>query len=401
MICINVPCFLTCALLICTRSCPIAANVVGMGVISTPLYLPHHYVKLVPVHFLTSTTSMAESSGSPTPSRTPDVIKLAAPLLFGPLVNWALYGVLCVQIYVYSYNFPKDKLSVKFLAYFVFVVETVQTALTGSDVYYWFVTGFGNVERLGDPHFGPIDISVITGIISLVVQGYFCYRIWVLSRWRSLWICWIIAINSVTQSVIAISLGLKSLIVRKYLTSKTGVYLWSISSAMADILIVVAMMLLLRRARSNFSNFVLIRVVRLTIETNALTATLAITGLVLYAAFPDELYILYVSEIIGKLYSNTLLVSLNNRIYFREHQAPENDDNAITVSVRVRAATQSSLSFAVPEPQSRTPTGDNFRLCTISQKVESDSDESRGDDIDVGGATGASVRPAGLVMHDA
>ncbi|KAH9009655.1 hypothetical protein EDB84DRAFT_1170099 [Lactarius hengduanensis] len=326
---------------------------------------------------------MAESSGSLTTS--PDVIKLASPLLFGPLFNWALYGVLCVQIYVYSYNFPKDKRSVKFLAYFVFVLETIQTALTGADIYYWFVAGFGNVERLGDPHFAPIDISFITGIISLVVQGYFCRRIWVLNTWRSSWICWVIAVNSVTQSVIGTSLGLKSLIVGKFLTSKTGVYLWSISGAMADILIVVAMTLVLRRASSNFSNFVLIRVVRLTIETNALTATLAITGLVLYAAFPDELYIVYVAEIIGKLYSNTLLVSLNNRIYFRDHQAPEHSDNAcITVSVRVHSTARSSISFAVPEPQPRTPTGDDFGLCTTSQTVE--PDKGRGD-------VGAEVQP--------
>ncbi|KAH9066148.1 hypothetical protein EDB87DRAFT_1554283, partial [Lactarius vividus] len=114
--------------------------------------------------------------------------------LFGPLFNWALYGVLCVQIYVYSYNFPDDRRSIKFLAYFVFVLETIQTALTGADMYYWFVTGFGNVERLGEPHFAPIDIPVINGITSLVVQGYFCYRIWVLDRRRSLWICGIIAV---------------------------------------------------------------------------------------------------------------------------------------------------------------------------------------------------------------
>ncbi|KAH9170140.1 hypothetical protein EDB89DRAFT_1340197 [Lactarius sanguifluus] len=56
--------------------------------------------------------------------------------------------------------------------------------------------------------------------------------------------------------------------------------------ALADILIAVAMTLLLRRASGNFSSFVLIRVVRLTIETNALSATLVITTLVLFAAFP-------------------------------------------------------------------------------------------------------------------
>jgi hypothetical protein len=50
-------------------------------------------------------------------------------------------------------------------------------------------------------------------------------------------------------------------------------------------------------------------------------------------------------------YSNTLLVSLNNRIYFREHQLPEHGDSVhLPVSDR-QAIALSSLSFAESEPQ--------------------------------------------------
>ncbi|KAH9066189.1 hypothetical protein EDB87DRAFT_694071 [Lactarius vividus] len=299
---------------------------------------------------------MADSSESPTAS--PEVVKAAATLLFGCLFNWALYGALCVQIYVYSYNFPKDPLSVKFLAYFIFVLETVQTALTGADIYYWFVAGFGDVERLGNSHFTPIDDPIMTAVSSLVVQGYFCYRIWVLTNGRS-WICWIIAINAVIQASAEMWLSITSLMVEKFVISKTGVYLWSIPSAIADILIAVAMTLLLRRANSKFSNFVLIRVIRLTVETNTLTASVAVTTLVLYVAFPNELYYVYTADILGKLYSNTLLVSLNNRIYFRDHKPPEHGDSAfLTITDGVRA---------VPGPQFQPPTDIIFEIRTISQ----------------------------------
>ncbi|KAF8265007.1 hypothetical protein EI94DRAFT_399162 [Lactarius quietus] len=157
---------------------------------------------------------MAESSDSESLATTasPNVMKLASPLLFGPIFNWALYGVLCVQIYVYSYNFPNDRRFIKFIAYFVFLLETIQTALTGADVYYWFIAGFGDVERLANSHFSPIDIAFMTGVTSLIVQGYFCYRIWVLDK-RLSWICWIIAVSSVTQSFASALLGIKSLIV--------------------------------------------------------------------------------------------------------------------------------------------------------------------------------------------
>ncbi|KAI9445945.1 hypothetical protein H4582DRAFT_517254 [Lactarius indigo] len=320
---------------------------------------------------------MTESSWSPTAS--PDVMRLAGPLLFGPLFNWALYGVLCVQIYVYSYNFPRDRGSIKFLAYFIFLLETAQTALTGADVYYWFVAGFGDVEHLGNSHFAPIDIPVIAGVVSFVVQGYFCYRIWTLND-RSSWICWIIAVAAVTQLFAATWASAQSLTAGgKFVVTKGALYLWSISSALADILIAVALALLLRKASDNLSSFVLIRVVRLTIETNALTAALAIMSLVLYVAFPDKLYYAYTTETIGKVYSNTLLASLNNRIYFREHKPPGQGDSAyLTVSDRVNTSDLSPLCFEVPESQPRTPTGGNFQVYTLTQTVDPDMGE--GDD---------------------
>ena len=67
-------------------------------------------------------------------------------------------------------------------------------------------------------------------------------------------------------------------------------------------------------------------------------------------------------------YSNTLLVSLNNRIYFREHQPPEHGDSAyLTVSDRVRAPAVTSPCFAVPEPQLQESRSDISSVYTISR----------------------------------
>ncbi|KAI9450734.1 hypothetical protein BJY52DRAFT_1215391, partial [Lactarius psammicola] len=72
-------------------------------------------------------------------------------------------------------------------------------------------------------------------------------------------------------------------------------------------------------------------------------------------------------------------VSLNNRIYFRDHKPPGYGDSTYpTVSDGVRATAPSSLHFAVPEPQPQTPTDDNLQLYTIAQTVE--LDEGKGDD---------------------
>lgn len=282
----------------------------------------------------------------------------------------------------------------KFLAYFVFALETVQTALTGSDVHYWFLTGFGDVERLKSSHYAPVDIAIMDAIISLIVQEYFCYRIWTLSRRP--WFCLIIAVTAVSQSIGAAWGGFRSVVVGKYAVSRAALYLWSLPSALADILIAVAMTLLLLRARSNegqFSNFVMIRVVRLTIETNAVTASVAIASFVLFVAFPNEIYYTFTAGIIGKLYSNTLLVTLNNRIYFRDHTQPGHGDSArIPKSGPGPFLTMlTSLGFARAGPQSQVSPDDSFKLDTISRTM--DLEKQSGD------AASTSSQPLSFAMR--
>ncbi|KAH9989961.1 hypothetical protein BJV77DRAFT_1069224 [Russula vinacea] len=248
------------------------------------------------------------------PSSSVDVSKIATPLLFGPLVNWALYGSLCVQIYVYTYNFPDDRRALKILGEY----STFASTLTGADVHYWFIQNYGNAERLASSHYAPIDIAIMDSISSLVVQEYFCYRIWTLNK-RLLWPCIIIAIVGAVQSTGAAWGGIKarftiilarpcltvvqSLTLGRYAVSRTALFLWSLPSALADILIAIAMTVLLRQAQAvgHYSNYILLRVVRLTVETNMLTAGVAIASFVLYVAFPKEIYYTFTAGIIGKL----------------------------------------------------------------------------------------------------
>lgn len=82
-------------------------------------------------------------------------------------------------------------------AYFVFLLETVQTALTGADVYYWFMAGFGDFEGLNNLRFSPIDIPTMDAFISLIVQVFLCYRIWTLNK-RLWWLCTVMAVVSLT-----------------------------------------------------------------------------------------------------------------------------------------------------------------------------------------------------------
>lgn len=82
--------------------------------------------------------------------------------------------------------------------YSIFLAETLQTALSGADLYYWFVSGFGNMDHLTDPYLSAFDVPMIGSIVSLAVQIFFVYRIWVLSGRTSWVLCSIICLVSLS-----------------------------------------------------------------------------------------------------------------------------------------------------------------------------------------------------------
>ena len=93
------------------------------------------------------------------------------------------------------------------IVYSVFLLETVQTALSGADLYYWFATGFGNINHLFSSFASFIDLPIMGSMVSLIVQFFFVYRIRVLSEKRSRWLCFIIRL--VTSHLKSRSQGLE------------------------------------------------------------------------------------------------------------------------------------------------------------------------------------------------
>ncbi|KAF8486816.1 hypothetical protein DFH94DRAFT_2547 [Russula ochroleuca] len=302
-----------------------------------------------------------EHSVHPLPFDLPSNIQeLAAPQLLGALWNWFLYGALVVQFYVYIYNFPRDNKYIKLLVYGIFFLETVQTVLSGADLYYWFAAGFGNVDQLTSPFFSFLDVSIMGAVVSLCVQFFFVYRISILSEKRSRWllVCLIICLLSITGALAAFAVGIFSHISDGFLEGK-GLEIfemtWIIANTLSDLLIASSMLYHLRRIWTNdgnLSSYILVSIVRLTVETNLVTTTASIAALLMVALYPDKNWYLCPTYVLGKLYSNTLLVSLNNRISIRDsYEALEGvvDRQAVTVPGSGRSEATKDATTLVAE----------------------------------------------------
>lgn len=52
------------------------------------------------------------------------------------------------------------------------------------DTFFWFAYNFGDINKVYQFHFASIDVPLIDAVVAFTVQMVYCWRIWVLSRWR-------------------------------------------------------------------------------------------------------------------------------------------------------------------------------------------------------------------------
>ncbi|KAF9465739.1 hypothetical protein BDZ94DRAFT_300092 [Collybia nuda] len=239
----------------------------------------------------------------------PNITQIATPVLIGILLSWAFWGMLLVQVYIYSTLF-RDKAFIQFFVYSVFLVDTVQTFMTAVDAYYWFSSGFGDLRHLGDVYLSSFDVPILGCLLAILGQTFLCYRIYVLGqkKWVPLLlfaICFMSLVggwyNAIRGQILSggISTAQATIDIR-------ALYVWLISSVIGDTGIAGTMAYLLLRSRGNYktTDTIINRLVILIMETNSVSAILAILTLALYFAAPGTSYFLTPTYVLGKWYAH-------------------------------------------------------------------------------------------------
>ncbi|KAJ7832778.1 hypothetical protein B0H14DRAFT_3871889, partial [Mycena olivaceomarginata] len=210
---------------------------------------------------------------------------ITGPTLLGILLNWGFMGVLAVQLYTYHENF-NDRTIVKLLVYGLVLLDVIQTVMVTVDGFHWFVYGFGNLAQLDETFLNPWDVPVLDSIIALCAQAFYCWRIYFLRK--GVVIPVLILLVSLTQFAAGIVTGVRGhknghlSLLNKNTVSET---VWLAGAAVADLAIAGVLSWTLLRQRSHAlpgNRSIISRIVRLIVETNALTAGVAVIAVILF-----------------------------------------------------------------------------------------------------------------------
>ncbi|KAK7049825.1 hypothetical protein VNI00_005255 [Paramarasmius palmivorus] len=224
-------------------------------------------------------------------------------------------------------------------------MQIIMITYDGWDV---FAARYGDLTNFDDVHHlwfsGPVLCGIgmpsaqisftkcqpasLRATVSVMAQLFYANRIMTFSTHiMGRLVAGVITIIAIIQCCAAIDAGVQALRIGRLSQLPSRLYvvtsIWLSGAATCDILISGSMTWFLAHSGAVFKETkdVFARIIRLTIETGLITALFAVLDIILFLGYPHNNYHVVPTLCLGKIYSNALLVVLNNRARIADARA--------------------------------------------------------------------------------
>ncbi|TFK72630.1 hypothetical protein BDN72DRAFT_894613 [Pluteus cervinus] len=259
------------------------------------------------------------------PSSDPSSDNISGSLLIGGLISMALWGVACVQIYLYFTRTSSDKLVFKATIALIGVLGTFDSVLISHFSYYYLISHDGNPLSSLTPLWTYSVHTVVISVSDFIIRTMFAYRICIFNNNKAILPTWImlLSLTSVASELFGrteISIGSSS----RFLQDLAWLNL--ATAVVADLSITISLSYLLHRSRTGFrrTNSVIRLLIIYTVNTGGLVALGSLVILVACVTDGKNLIVYALFLALSKLYIISYLASLNAREAIRDRF--QNDD---------------------------------------------------------------------------
>ncbi|KAJ7491270.1 hypothetical protein FB451DRAFT_636638 [Mycena latifolia] len=255
-----------------------------------------------------------------------DVRSTVGATVAGCMLAVGLSAVLGFQTFLYFQIFPADVLRYKLLVSWIWLMDAAHTVLICSVVWQYTIVNFGQPEGVGQI-FPPLSVAVaVTAITTLSVNLFYGWRIHKLSK-HNWWLTAPIIFLCIARVVLAFTTTAEMIITKTF--ASYGAHFGNlltgglIVSAVTDVLVSAARYYYLRNLKQGYTvtQEVVDAVVVFTINDGCLTCAVVLATIACWLKMPDNLIWLGIYFAIAKLYSNSLLATLNLRNWHRHRYA--------------------------------------------------------------------------------
>ncbi|KAJ3998909.1 hypothetical protein F5050DRAFT_1805514 [Lentinula boryana] len=229
-----------------------------------------------------------------------------------------LLGLSFLQAYIY-FSEQHDTLAVRSLVGLVVLFDFIHQALISHTVYYYLIMNYGDSSALGLAVWSLLAEVLFNGFTAFCVQSFLTWKIWRLSN-SNIWVTGVVAALVLAEFGCVLAFGVIALVrVRTFAELANDLKGLSITvnafAAAGDVLIAAILTWLLQTSKTGFqrSDTMLNKLTIFAVNTGALTSLFAVASLISILAAPNTFIYITFFFCMGRLYTNSLLASLNAR----------------------------------------------------------------------------------------
>lgn len=291
-------------------------------------------------------------------------------ILIGTIVSAALLGVAYVQMFYYFVEYSKDHWQIKLLVTCTVLCDSVHQALISHTAYTYLVTNYNNPAYLQSLVWSLLLEVFFNGATAAMVQSFYATRVYRLSR--SILFSTFIMIGIVVNAGCAIAWTVLSMQMHTFtdLLNITPLTVAINSTYTAlDILIATSLVILLYRSRSGFkhSDTMINRLILFVVNTGVMTSLAASGAFISLLASPHTLLYAPWYLFSGRLYTNSLLASLNARKFVTNGRRVVDETSDIFVSM------PQFLTSSTSRPTTKASQNIAIRVDTTQEQYALDS----------------------------
>ncbi|KAH6904702.1 hypothetical protein BKA70DRAFT_1153901 [Coprinopsis sp. MPI-PUGE-AT-0042] len=259
-------------------------------------------------------------------------------MFIGVIVSGVLHGVCLVQAYMYFTNYRQDPWFIRAMVMITCTFDAIHLSFITHSLYHYLISSYHDELQLQKVVWSIIMEALLTGVNGGIVQTFYTYRVWKLSK-RNYFLSGFILflILATTGSGTAwVVLGMQSKTYRELLEITPLTITINALSTAVDILIAASLCWFLHRSRTGFkrSDTIITKLMVWIINTGMLTTICAVSSLIALVVSPNTLIYATFYFCIGRFYTNSFLGTLNARRSISGSTQPsERDTSNMVMSI--------------------------------------------------------------------
>ncbi|KAJ7729085.1 hypothetical protein DFH07DRAFT_850496 [Mycena maculata] len=249
---------------------------------------------------------------------TTGIPKTLGAIMLGGLFATLLAGMVNLQSVFYFRSYKKDSVQLKLLILAVWFLDNLHTSFIWGGMWYCLIEDYGERDKVDLIPWCIALTIIITALVTFLVHCFFARRIFLLSKKN--WFMTLPVLVLTLVRLVAASVSTYEMLhyhsFDLFRVHARWIFTLGLSvSSLVDIFITGSLVHLFRlnRTESGRFNHIIDKLILYGLESGSATCIGTVISMLCWVITPQTLVFLGLHFVIGKLYANSLLVTLNAR----------------------------------------------------------------------------------------